>query len=337
MRWHFAFTKAGHYHMLNTFIRSYIDTTKFKKRSILIKLHSIKYDVNELLDEMFKYLFTTFLSADHSIDIFTFYFSEGVKVLFRFANGVMRNHKETIKSVEDPEKVHEVFQHATLTKTDWNEVFKYAFSYKLTSKNFELYKNNRVLDHEEEEFKILTDFLPNVDESPSTILSMKQFYRLWVMLPEYLQVRTPKLVYSSANDEQSLSALYEKLKPYEDKDLVKCCFLTVKTTDNDIFGVFLDAVIYKSINHYIGSGDSFVYGFYEDKHITHYCASKNNHYCHGGPDYLQFGGGLDGAALYLKDSLQEGQTNPCDTFGNDILTSNREKSFQIASIEVIMI
>lgn len=337
MRWHFSFTKAGHFHMLNSFIRSYIDTTRFKTRSILVKLHSIRYDINELLDEMFKYFFSTFLSADHAIDIFTFYYAEGVKVLFRFANALMRNHKDTIKSVDDPEKVHDVFQEATLSKTDWNEVFKYAFSYKLTSKNFEIYKNNRVLDHEEEEFKILTDFLPNVDECPSTILSMKQFYRLWVMLPECLQVRTPKLVYSSVDDEQSLTALYDKLKPYNDKNLVKCVFLTIRTTDHDIFGIFLDAIIYKTIDHYIGSGDSFLYGFYEDKHLTHFCASKNNHYCHGGPDYLQFGGGVEGAAIYIKESLQEGQTNPSDTFGNDILTSNREKFFQIEKIEVIMI
>lgn len=65
MRWYFSFTKSDYFQFLGAFIQSYIDTTKFKKRSVLLKFQSIGFDINELLDEMFKYIFTSFLKFDY--------------------------------------------------------------------------------------------------------------------------------------------------------------------------------------------------------------------------------------------------------------------------------
>ena len=118
---------------------------------------------------------------------------------------------------------------------------------------------------------------------------------------------------------------------------VKFVFLIIKTIDSDVFGVFLDTVITKSIKTYIGSSESFIFGFYEDKYLTNYTANINEQYCLGGMDYLQIGGGGDGPAIYLNDTLQEGQTNASETFGNGILTSSKESFFKIATIELIMI
>ena len=338
MRWYFSFTKSDYFHMLGAFIQSYIDTTKFKKRSILIKLQSIGFDINELLDEMFKFCFTTFLKADHAIDVFSLFYLEGTKILFRFAYAILKEQKEVIKTIEKADKVQDTLKEAALSKTNWTYLHEKAFKYKLARGHYDINKTDQVvLNDEREEYKIVSDFLPNVDECPSTILSMKQFYRLWMMLPEYLQVRVPNLVYSSMHDGYNLSTLYQKLKPYEEKNSVKCVFLTIKTLEEDVFGVFLDAVVYKSVKHYIGSSESFVYGFYEDKRITHYSERKNDQYCIGGVEYLQFGGGGDGPAIYLKDTLQEGQTNACETFANDVLTSSKSNFFQVASIEVILI
>jgi hypothetical protein len=93
MRWYFSFTKIDYFHTLSAFIQSYIDTTKFKKRSILIHLQSIGFDINELLDEMLKFFFTSFLKFDYIIDIFTLYYLEGVKVIFRFGYAILKVHK----------------------------------------------------------------------------------------------------------------------------------------------------------------------------------------------------------------------------------------------------
>lgn len=211
MRWHFSFTKSDYFHMLGAFIQSYIDTTKFKKRSVLIRLQSIGFDINELLDEMFKYIFTSFLKIDYCLDIFTLFYLEGCKILFRFAYSIMKVHKDLIKSVSDPNKLRDTFADAAYSKTDWHYLHERAFKYKLMRGNYDIDKTDQVvLTNEREEYKIVSDFLPNKDDIPSTILSLKQFYRLWMMLPEYCQVRVPKLLYTSKTDGYCLSTLYQK-------------------------------------------------------------------------------------------------------------------------------
>ena len=266
MRWYFSFTKTDYYHTLSAFIMSYIGTTKFKKRSILIHLQSIGYDLNELLDEMFKFFFSSFLKIDYVIDIFTFYYLEGIKVLFRFAYASLKFHKEKIKKFTDPLTVRDKFMKIAMEETEWDYLHERAFKYKLTHSHYDINKTTEaVLTKEREEYKIVSDFLPNLNECPSSILSMKQFYRLWMMLPEYCQIRVPLKLYSAIVDGYSLSTLYAKCNAYHKAMSVKFVFLIIKTLDDDIFGAFIDNVIYKSITKFYGSTESFLFGFYESK------------------------------------------------------------------------
>lgn len=338
IRWYFSFSKQDYFKLLGTFIMGYIDTTKFKKRSVLIRLQKIGYDINELLDEMFKYMFTSFLRIDIVLDIFTIYLIEGSKVLFRFAYSTMKVHKATIKGVEDPKMLRNTFQKVTYDKSDWNSLHEWAFHYKLTSKHHNINKTNIVdLDVDQEEYKVVNDFLPADVNCPSEILTLKQFYRLWMMLPQYCQVRVPELLYSTSKDGYLLSTLYRNCKPYQEKVSVKFMFLIIKTTDGDIFGAFLDTVIVQSVTYYIGSDESFLFAFNQDRRACYYSAKVNNQYCVGGKDYLQIGSGGDGPAIRLNESLQEGQTSKCETFNNEPLTNSGESFFEVAAVEAIMI
>jgi hypothetical protein len=249
MRWYFSFTKQDYFKMIGAFIVSYIDTTKFKKRSILMKLQKIGYDINMLLDELFKYMFTSFLKVDYVIDIFTFYILEGNKVLFRFVYAIMKVHKPVIKGVDDPKLLRNTFYKAAFDNTDWAYLHERAFKYRIARGNYDINKTDVVeVGNEREEYKGISDFLPSDANFPSEILSKKQFYRLWMMLPEYCQVRVPELLYSSSKNGYLLSTLYGNCKPYEEKVSVKFMFLIIQTTEGDVFGAFLDTVIVKSVS-----------------------------------------------------------------------------------------
>lgn len=132
LRWHFTFTKADYFHMIGAFIQSYIDITYFKKRSIILRLQQIGYDISELLDEMFKYFFTSFHRIDIVTDIFTNFVFDGVRVLFRFAYASLKIHKEDIKAVETPKLVRDVFEYSCQYKTTWNYLHEMAFIYPLS-------------------------------------------------------------------------------------------------------------------------------------------------------------------------------------------------------------
>ena len=219
-----------------------------------------------------------------------------------------------------------------------NSLHYHAFRYRISRAYYDINKTESVvLQEEREEYKIVSDFLPQTDECPSSILSLKQFYRLWMMLPEHCQVRIPTLIYSSYNDGFLLSSLYTKWNQHKQKMLVKCMFLIIKTLDGDIFGVYLDTVITKTIKSYIGSTDTFLFGFYSEKRVQYFSQKLNEQYWIGGEDYLQIGGGGDGPAIRLNGTLQEGQTNAWETFGSPKLTSSEDDFFAVKSIEVIMI
>jgi len=312
MRWYFSFTKADYFQTLSTFIKSYIDTTKFKKRSILIHLQAIGYDLNELLDEMFKYFFTKFLKMDYVIDIFTFYYLEGIKVLFRFAYASLKVHKDRIKKISDAGSLHDKFQKIAQELTEWNYLHERAFKYNLTHLHYDINNIGEAkVSEDREEYKIVSDFLPNMSDCPSSILSLKQFYRLWMMLPDYCQIKVPKLLYSSSEDGFSLSTMYTKCNSYHETMSVKFVFLIIRTLEDEVFGAFIDNVIYKSITKFYGSSQCFLFGFYtkDGKSMTKYvkATGENENYCVGGVDYFQFGSGGDAPAIFLKDSLQEGR------------------------------
>ena len=93
----------------------------------------------------------------------------------------------------------------------------------------------------------------------------------------------------------------------------------------------------KTIKSYIGSTDTFLFGFYSDKRVQYFSQKLNEQYWIGGEDYLQIGGGGDGPAIRLNGTLQEGQTNAWETFGSPKLTSSEDDFFAVKSIEVIMI
>lgn len=113
--------------------------------------------------------------------------------------------------------------------------------------------------------------------------------------------------------------------------------IIIKTTEGDIFGAFIDTVIIKTIKNYSGSSESFLFQFSEDKKEKYISQEVNNQYFVGGADYLQIGGGGEGPAIYLKGSLQEGQTYQSETFKNKILTTSGEPFFSVSVIEVILV
>lgn len=184
---------------------------------------------------------------------------------------------------------------------------------------------------------MVNDFLPDPDDCPTKILSVKQFFRLWMMLPDYYQVRIPWQIYSSYNDGFLLKTLYQNWKLYEEQTTSKWMIVIIKTTKGDIFGAFLDTVIIKTVKNYSGSSESFLFQFSEDKKEKYISQESNNQYFVGGADYLQIGGGGEGPAIFLKGTLQEGQSNESETFGNKILTSSGESFFSVSMIEVIIV
>mmetsp|Transcript_18413 Transcript_18413/g.17532 ORF Transcript_18413/g.17532 Transcript_18413/m.17532 type:complete len:147 (+) Transcript_18413:468-908(+) len=102
IRWHFTMEKQEYFKLLTTFVKSYLNTTKRKKRSILIHLNKIGFSFTDYVDLSFKTFMTHFISLPVSLDVLLMFLMEGTKIIFRFTYAILKTQKKFVKSLHDP-------------------------------------------------------------------------------------------------------------------------------------------------------------------------------------------------------------------------------------------
>lgn len=129
-------------------------------------------------------------------------------------------------------------------------------------------------------------YMPNVALN-STIVTFEEFAKIWRMMPDYVKIRVPELLYASTSDGFNIQNLYRKLAPY--KHEYKFTLLIIQTKQNQVFGAFIDEVIKKSPKGYLGSAESFVFSL---KPVVqcYYDVGANSRFFLGEFEYFQIGG-----------------------------------------------
>lgn len=157
-------------------------------------------------------------------------------------------------------------------------------------------------DHKE--YETVEDFLPAGVKFPSSILNLEQLYRLYMWLDKFVRIRTPKLLYSTNEDGFSLSTLYMKTNPF--KDDFKSLFFIIQTTNNEIFGAYIDQIITRNDTNFIENEKTFIFKLTETTRERYLPTHENKKFCYAGKDFICFGSG-DGkegaAAIYLNSTL----------------------------------
>ena len=97
IRWHFTYEKGQYFKLLSTFVKSYLNTTVRKKRSVLLHMNKIGFDFTKFVDTSFKSLLGHFVPLPVALDILMMYLSEGVKIIFRYTYAVLKVHKAYVK------------------------------------------------------------------------------------------------------------------------------------------------------------------------------------------------------------------------------------------------
>ena len=71
-------------------MKSYLNTTKRKKRSVLIHLNKIGFEFTKFVDVSFKSFLTYFVSLPVSLDLLMMFLFEGTKIIFRFTYAILK-------------------------------------------------------------------------------------------------------------------------------------------------------------------------------------------------------------------------------------------------------
>ncbi|XP_036390007.1 TLD domain-containing protein 2-like isoform X2 [Megalops cyprinoides] len=144
-------------------------------------------------------------------------------------------------------------------------------------------------------------------------------------LPPRLVQCTWTLAYSALRHGTSLRTLYKGTLGLD------CCTLTViKDTCGQVFGAFCSAPLKVSLSYY-GTGQTFLFSF--SPHLKVYRWTRGNSYfVKGSMESLVFGGGRGHFGLWVDEDLHHGRSQRCETFDNDILSTDED--FLINDLEV---
>ena len=128
------------------------------------------------------------------------FMAEGVKIIFRYTYAVMKYYKHFIKSIKDPKELVENLKNEAKTNTDPSKLRKIAYRYPLRTKHCDMNEPPlENIDGKDVGGSEFSEYVP-IGGSKSTIVSYEELAKIWGMLPQFVKVRKPELLYSTHTD-----------------------------------------------------------------------------------------------------------------------------------------
>lgn len=165
-----------------------------------------------------------------------------------------------------------------------------------------------------------------IDEE-SDILTSEEIKCLSLELPHRLVCSTWRKEFSSNRDGFSLGTLYRKLRDHEGHPAV----LMIRDLNGHRFGSFVSDAFKVSAVTY-GNGETFVFSVNPDLQVWKWSGGRNNFFVLCSNTAICVGIDDGKFAIFLNENLDRGRSQPCETFGNELLTSTGD--FQAAVVEV---
>jgi len=163
----------------------------------------------------------------------------------------------------------------------------------------------------------------------SSFLPTRLLQRVWGILPERYQIQSVSIEYSISRDGTSLLTLLDLCNTRKDPYPL---LLIVKDSNHHVFGAFLTEGIKKSSCFY-GTGESFLFKVSPTVE-TYPWTRQNELFTCCNDNFLAVGCGGEGSTygLWIHSDLLKGSSSNCDTFENDVLSS--EEFFDVLNLEV---
>jgi len=182
----------------------------------------------------------------------------------------------------------------------------------------------------------LNDLVP-VDED-GVVLNSIIASSIYTAIPKRYQIkRSMTLLYSLRMHGSSLRTFYSRSEV--GSSFQQPQVLVIRDDMDNIFGAFVTEAFHTS-NHFYGDGECFLWkvdvnqsNVYGSNIIKIFKWSEKNYFCvFSNDDHISLGAGDGHSGLYLDANLCNGSSSPCDTFNNEVLSS--EKDFKIIDVEL---
>jgi len=182
----------------------------------------------------------------------------------------------------------------------------------------------------------LNDLVP-VDDN-SVILNSIIASSIYTAIPKRYQIkRSMTLLYSLRMHGSSLRTFYSR--SVFGSSFQQPQVLVIRDDMDNVFGAFVTEAFHTS-NHYYGDGECFLWKVDTNQSTTYgsniikiFKWSEKNYFCiFSNDNHISLGAGDGHSGLFLDADLNKGSSSPCDTFNNEVLSS--EKDFKIIDVEL---
>lgn len=296
------------------------------------------------------------LPFDHLVRVMDCFLFEGQKVLYRVAIAILILwHRENAKKLEavtgwsDVILVKDICDFTQSIKCTPQKFLKVAFNLR----NVKMSYIRRVQEENELRLRMANSTLAEVASTqnlksllaehhyfsvamPSQILAAHLISLLISWIPTRYHLVTPQKLFSVIEDGRSFTTLWSKIEDFYPTVLL------IQTTWKQIFGAFCSEAweMRKRLSKlsYFGTGESFLFQFTPKAICYSWVGLQKSVVSHGeelfqcadATTLIVGGGGNEG--LSIRQTLERGSTNHCDTFDNPPLVP--EKDFEIEAFEV---
>jgi hypothetical protein len=159
------------------------------------------------------------------------------------------------------------------------------------------------------------------------------------MVPEYVRIRIPQMIFRATDHGYNIRNLYNACDEFRDTHYM--CLILIRTTEHAILGALIDEMpIMTTRNAFQGNVDSFVFSLHPKlQHFYSTAANQMHMLCD--LDYIAIGAEGEGPALRFDDKLEHGKSYKSFTFNNEPLTCKTEgfkkNEFVVQDMEVYIV
>ena len=336
LRFKFRFTYEDNKKIVLAFIECFKSVTKYIGKEILSKFDKIGFNIQCLVEDMFFTFFAEYFNFSFITVFLICFLREGTKMFYRVTYAIFKLLKEEILEIQTKEEVITVIKEKCFNLKDINAFLDLAFNFKVNRYNNK-YKDVIVLDKFENKCPIKFS-IPKI-EGDSEILSDTEFFFLWNLFPQIYMNNDAKLIYSTDNDENSLSRIYDICSSCDNS-----CFnslMIIQTKEQEKFGVIMSTMFDKKYNEFYTPAYISLFSIFPQmklfpsitntSHNTGSLSQFNMLLC--GEDKIVIGLDENGPAIELDKDLKIGFSSATDLFGNNTPLS-KQNDFTIDKIEI---
>jgi hypothetical protein len=329
IRWQFRFNYEDNDKIIKSIMQSLNDLSSKTGKEILQHLENINFPVKRLFEDMVYGFFMDYLNFSGVMRLLPFFLLEGVKPLYRMSYAVLKTLRLDILKIKNPDDVIKIVREKSKEITDLNKLYNLAYSYKINK------SNNKYDSQSATKTKINTKrnsyYLPKNIES--SILSNQEFLKMWSQLPILLRPNDLKKIFDANIDGYSLRNIYNLKENHEMKQGI---FFFIETTNNEVFGGFLSNFLTLTGGKFMRPTESFLISIRPNQKLYPLIVKTDN-ILRCDQEFIMFGNGNDGPAIYIKGDLVSGTSNPNNCYCQERLVENEDGFFEIKKFEVYLL